>query len=155
MASPVGLQPNYARVTEPDGNAGAKEYVPVNAEHERLIAEGHGSAEAGFRTQGMFGPSSKVRVRFNCTYDVMGADGRVTQRRAGHEHVFDPKNEKMNDRACDGIRFRNPTFEEEVLAMGPRGSGKVYPRFLGWDAVPASRLQPEMPRSFGVKVGGR
>lgn len=155
MATALGIQ-GSARVANPDSNAGYKEYVPVNAEHERQIAAGQATAENGYRAPGMFGgKGSRVTVRFNCTYDVTAPDGSTSQVRAGHERTFKPSKETMGDRACEGIRFRNPTFEEEAIAMGPRGS-KVYPRFLGWSSFPASRLQPENPRTFsGVRVGGR
>ncbi len=155
MATPIGRQ-GSARVTNPDSNAGAKEYVPVSPEHEAQIAAGQSTAENGYRAPGLFGrPGSRVTVRFNCTYDVTSPDGQVTQVRAGHERTFKPSKETMGDRACEGIRWRNPTFEEEAIAMNPRG-GRAYPRFLGWSSFPASRLQPEHPRTFGgVRVGGR
>lgn len=143
------LSPGFARVVDPEGSAGAKEYVPVSAEHERAIAAGEADAANGVST-GFLGRSR--RVRFNCTYDVMGADGQVTKQRAGFEHTFNPKKETMKDRACDGIRFRNPTWEQEVLAM-PNG-GRVYPTQTGWATVRANRLHPPYPTSFGVRVGG-
>ena len=156
MANSVAsLRPNYARVHDADGKQGAKEYVPVDAAHERAIAEGRASAENGVQTSGAFGFGSRRRVRFNCSYEVMDAQGAISVRRAGHERVYDPRKEKMDDRACEGMQWRPPTFEEEALAMGPRG-GRAYPRFLGWGAFPANRLGPELPRTFGVRVpGGR
>ncbi len=156
MASSVAtLRPNYARVHDETGTQGAKEYLPVDAQHERAIAEGRASAEQGVAVESFLGLRQRRRVRFNCSYDVMDANGQVTVRRAGHERVFDPKKEGMGDRACEGIRWRPPSFEEEALAMGPSG-GRAYPRFLGWSAFPANRLQPELPRTFGVRVpGGR
>ena len=155
MASSVSpLRPNHARVHDPSVTQGAKEYVPVDAAHERAIAEGRESAENGVPVGGLFN-GSRRRVRFNCTYDVMDADGQVTVRRAGHERTFDTRKEGMADRACEGIAFRQPSFEEEALAMGPN-SRRAYPRFLGWSAFPARRLGPELPRTFGVRVpGGR
>jgi hypothetical protein len=142
------LAPGYARVIDPESSAGAKEYVPVSAEHEQDIKMGLTSAEAGVPA-GLFG--GKRRVRFNCTYDVMGADGKVTQLRAGFDKTFNPKAEKMDDRACAGIAFKNPSWEQETLAM----PNKVYPTMEGWRSVRANRLQPAFPTTFGVRVGGR
>jgi hypothetical protein len=142
------LAPGFARVSNPESSAGAKEYVPVNSAHEQAILAHQGNAEAGIPA-GLFG--TQRRVRFNCTYDVMGTDGKVTQMRAGFERVFDPKKEQMDDRACAGIAFKNPTWEQETLAL----PGKAFPTMEGWRSVRASRLQPAFPTSFGVRVGGR
>ncbi len=139
----------FARVSNPESSAGAKEYVPINPAHEQAILAHQGSAEAGIPA-GLFG--TQRRVRFNCTYDVMGANGNVTQMRAGFEKVFDPKKEQMDDRACAGIAFKNPTWEQEVLAMR---AASAYPTMEGWHTVRANKLQPAFPTSFGVRVRGQ
>lgn len=150
------MKPGQARVhqAQDGGSQGDKEYVPVNAEHAAAIAAGNASAGDGVVEPRFFG-SDRVRVRFNCTYDVMDASGKVTQVRAGHERVFKKDDEGMADRACEGIRYRNASWEQEVISMGSGGPRKLYPTFLGWGTFSASKLKPELPKSFGVRVGGK